>query len=272
MVEPESAGTGRIPVNRDIVEILTHLNRRTAASRAALARDPVTIAYLEAGCRLLARQFVQPTSDGDQINRPFLAWISRDVLFEEMRSFPAGPLPRQPSPGTFRDRWQSKSDFVGDLVSYAVWSRSGLTGSESQPAGGLSVPASTATAIDVLARQEMGLRLHPLGIDALRVRIHLQPTADLDTSLGEIVADAYRRMAHSWVVTFRAIITAQGRALRDGISVGDLAVILTGTAEGLALRSLVEDPAGRPDVRERGRLLAVAATGLLAGCTVSRFG
>ena len=105
-----------------ITRVVTHLDRRRPGSQDSLAQDDLTIAYLDAGRRVLERHVLaRPSDDDDEDYRPVSRWVTRGPLFAEVRNGPDSML-RNPSAGSFRDRWDSKDDFTDDLIAYVFWS------------------------------------------------------------------------------------------------------------------------------------------------------
>src|SRR5262249_15288704 len=101
-----------------IEDVVTHINRVRPSAQKKLAKDLVTIAYLDAGRRLIERSLQQAeTVEG---LHAFLGWLTRESVCDEMGRGP-DPLPPQASDGSFGDRWRSKSDYLADLVSYLNW-------------------------------------------------------------------------------------------------------------------------------------------------------
>jgi hypothetical protein len=63
------------------------------------------------------------------------------------------------------------------------------------------------------------------------------------------------------------MMTARGLRLRDGMSLGQLADVLTALVEGCALRAMAEGPETRVmDAANKRGLLSTAALALVSGC------
>ena len=81
------------PYNQDLSEVLTHVGlgtRTTQASRARLANDAVTAAYLCAGMRLLNRHLGPGAGPGARKERRLLSFLSQRNVAEAMKK---NPLP-----------------------------------------------------------------------------------------------------------------------------------------------------------------------------------
>jgi hypothetical protein len=270
MVHAADRGEVELDVERireGIADVVVHLGRSTRAARAVLARHDLTIAYLEAGRRLLYRQFGSVDSDEDE-HRPFFDWLTRDKLFDEVRAG-AGALPRQPSDGSYRDRWRCKSDFTADLVAYVLWSPQWQRHVD-LAVESVSVvdapPASFWDAVEEVAFRDLQFAVEPRYIDTFRAQMVMQAMLEHDPAAARGINVFYQRIHTAWTESYAAVMAELGLRFRSDVTVDDFAVLLTAVAEGLAFRRLADPDAKIMDPASRTSLLGLATRALAAIC------
>ncbi len=279
MPSPDLPTWLRVSLDRTgLAQVVRHLGRATRRGRERLATDILTIAYLEAGRRLFERlvtgrpapdqQRRRPAGEGED-DRPTLRWLTREVLFEEVRRGP-DPLPRRPTPGTFRDRWRKKDDFTADLVAYMLWSRHwevSVVELARAATPALADPArSLAAAIEDLAYRDQVLTLDPRYAGSFRARVALQPLAAHDDTIAGGLRQVYEHRQEAWRTACQETLDGRGYRLRPDVSTDMLAVALTAAAEGLGLRAMAEGPDGTIDHARRTSLLGMIAMALAVAC------
>lgn len=178
-------------------------------------------------------------------------------------------MPRQPSPGTFRDRWASKFDFTADLVAYTLWAHNytlhmGLAEEADSLLADPSKPLSKRN--DEIAYDELALATDPQRIGAFCAQMVLQPLAAHDAAVATAITLVYDQFQKMWSATYRQFLERNGFVLRPDISVDELTIILTAVSEGLTLRALAEGPARVMDDEKRTSLLGVVTMALLLTC------
>lgn len=109
--------------DEDLSQVVRNVRRRTEATSRRLANSPLTRAYLEAGVRLLRREFSEPPFGDEGFLRP-LAGLTRQAVIDEVTNGPQ-ELPRRGTPGSFRDRWAYFPDYLSDLARYLANIHSG---------------------------------------------------------------------------------------------------------------------------------------------------
>ncbi|WP_242902283.1 hypothetical protein [Actinomadura terrae] len=260
------------PYDQDLSVVLRRLDRRTPASRARLANDPVTAAYLAAGVRLIenhlgpgaVRTLADPEDDSS-LQRPLLAFLSQRTVAAEVGRNPA-PFPRVGSVSTLRSTWANHSDYIADLLRFGLWAY--------HPSH-----CDAADAIDIIEDIQDGPllvdALHRFGywnlltlVDRPRFRLELFATAaaEGDPVIQKAMAENYREVLEPWKEICADLLEARGLRLRRGVSIGDLVDLITAVMEGVALRNLADPGAG---VIDRDGERSLAGTGLLAlfrGC------
>jgi hypothetical protein len=248
----------------DLSDVVRNVHRRTAAVRNRLANHPLTRAYLEAGVRLLNREFSAPVEPAEEgFPRP-LSTLTRENVIAEVANGPA-ELPRQGTVGSFRDRWAYFPDYLSDLARYTLrierWS----------PRPRLSDQATLALAEEdfVTALHEIAYRNMAMvagsASTALRFRFLLTALTEHDEQLREATTSVYRDVTERWAAMCEAVVSARGLRLRPGVTYEDLTILLTALAEGLAMRAAGDHDTPVLDDANRQSILGVAAMALIAG-------
>lgn len=247
-----------------IDQVVTHINRVRPSAQRRLAKDVVTIAYLDAGRRLVERSLdASETTDG-VVN--YLDWLTREAVCAEMQRG-AWPLPRQAGEGSFRDRWRSKGDYLADLVGYLSWNL------HWEPHRRLAFDAlltllnsdlPLADAVEAVAFLDMELLTGGDHKTARLTQVALQPLIVNNPKARETISKLYTDVLKAWGDTYAGLLDGRGMRLRPDTSLDDLAVILTAVADGLAMRALVDGPDCVMDREARTSLLGTAAFALLA--------
>jgi hypothetical protein len=263
------------PYDQDLSQVLVHLDRRTPDSRARLANDPVTAAYLAAGMRLIERhlgpdaqrRLVDP-ADESSVERPLLSFLSQRAIATAVAGNPH-PFPRMGNVSTMRSTWKSQSDFVADLLRFALWS-------EHHPASWESSKAITA--IERLieeADSDFAHIIHELGyqntmIFVMRARFRLRlvatAAAEGDDVIRAALGEFYQGGLASWRTAFTKVIRDWDLRLRRGVTPDDFLNLLAALAEGTALHALADPSANVLDHGGRRSLLGVGALALIRGC------
>jgi hypothetical protein len=261
---------------RGLTHVIRHLGRSTGKGRDRLATDSLTIAYLEAGRRLFERLVTgrlaprrrRRTGESED-ERPTLRWLTRDLLFEEVRQGPH-PLPRRPTPGTFRDRWRRKADFTADLIAYILWpGHRELSSVELARAAApaLADPStSLADAIEEAAYRDQAQMIDSRHGASFRTRIALQALAAHDDIIAAALSQEYADRQEAWRDAYQAMLDGRGCRLRPDLDPDMLAVALTAAAQGLGLRAIAEGPDHIIDHARRTSILGMIATALAVAC------
>ncbi|MUN39086.1 hypothetical protein [Actinomadura litoris] len=260
------------PYDQDLSEVLRRLDRRTPASRARLANDPVTAAYLAAGVRLIenhlgpgaVRTLADPEDDSS-LQRPLLAFLSQRTVAAEVARNPA-PFPRVGSVSTLRSTWASHSDFIADLLRFGLWAYH-------------PTHCDAADAVDILDDLQDGAHfvdaIHRLGywnlltlVDRPRFRMEIFATAaaENDPVIQKAMAENYREVLDPWKDICGDLLESRRLRLRRGVSIGDFVDLVTAVMEGVALRDLADPRAEVIDRKGERSLAGTALLALLRGC------
>jgi hypothetical protein len=196
---------------------------------------------LEAGRRLIAAQVTpRPAVARDserEIDRPVLSWLDTGRVFDEMRRGPM-ELPQQPSDGSFKYRWELRSHYIVDLVSYVNWLQfwEAYTRHAAQSRKEMLEAASFSSSLHEAAYVEMELATRD---DIYPTQVHLQPLALADPRIRESLQDLYDSVFNNWTPTYEALFEKNGWKLRPNMTFEKLSIMLTAEAEGIGLRTMV---------------------------------
>lgn len=259
------------PFNEDLSPVLLRLNRRTERGRRQLANDPVTAAYLAAALRLVERRLGPRTASADAqhpaaAERSFFGFLTQRAVAAEVEGNP-DPLPRRGSVSTLRTSWRTQSDFIADLLGFVLWTGyypASYTGLWDGGAQLLAEGEDFAAAIEEVAYHATD---HLLAMVTFRIQLAASIGAQDDPAVRTVLAAKYERGQTIWGGIYTRMMAARGLQLREGVSLGELADILTALVEGCALRAMAEGPETRVmDPPNKRGLLSTAALALVAGC------
>ncbi|MGH3622301.1 MAG: hypothetical protein ACRDQ5_10990 [Sciscionella sp.] len=238
--------------------------RRTAHAGRRLANDPLTRAYLEAGMRILEQEFFEENIAEDNMRRP-LSTLTREAVLAEAANG-SDPLPIRPGEGSLRDRWEYFSDYIGDLVRYALRGSYWIPHLELAESSVQLLHRSDVSFSAIV--HEVAYQSAALGVDstASRFRFLVTAMADQNPTVQEALAGVYAKSTNRWKIAYSAILADRGIKLRPGISLDEITMILTAVAEGLGLRMVGDPSAPILDHHHRRALLGQAAVAIFAAC------
>jgi len=241
--------------------------RRTAAARTRLANDPTTRALLEAGVAVLMEEIggageVSTAEHGAAGLPParFLEVLSARRVAAAATA--VGPL--RVTAWHLRDRWARSSDFVDDLLAYALWPQHWLTTYATRlrdlrpPTGPADLPrvfAAVADATLVVSSLPISSRLEVLASALGPVRPGLRAAR----------ARAQARLNATWATAWTDLFRAAGYRPRSQRHLLDGVRAAAALAEGANLRLLaLGDDSERRE--EAVRLLVAGGTALARAC------
>jgi len=258
------------PFNEDLSPVLLRLNRRTERGRRQLANDPVTAAYLAAALRLVERRLgprsepaspPQPTAE-----RSFFGFLTQRAVAAEVAGNP-DPFPRRGSVSTLRTSWRSQSDFIADVLGFVLWTGYYPAAYMGLWDGGAEQLAEGEDFADAIQEVAYDATDHLLAMVTFRIQLAASIGAQDDPEIRSVLAAKYERGQAIWGGIYTRMMTARGLRLRDGMSLGQLADVLTALVEGCALRAMAEGPETRVmDAANKRGLLSTAALALVSGC------
>jgi hypothetical protein len=240
------------PYDRDLSGVLIHLNGRFPWTRNGLANDEVTAAYLKAGMRLLGRYF-GPGALQRVYGGPTLSFLSQQRVTEEVNNNPR-PFEREGTDAKLRHRWKLQSDFVADLINFAVWRENYRPEYVQQRA---AITKMLVHRPDfVRAVHETAYRHTADGVEnpSVRLGLALMTAAEGDEEVARAISAMYEDYLGSWKELYAAVMRERGLRLRPGLTLDDLANALSATTDGMILRAIGDPGAGVID-EETGRSL-----------------
>jgi hypothetical protein len=256
-------------LDADLSQVLRRLRRNTAEGRHRLANDLATRSYIGAGMRLIDRELGDMPPDAADEDGPrlrVLEWLSRRMVSEEVANGP-GHLMRHGTEASMRDRWDPHSDYIADLLSYALWPYHYLDRLEDQVAGWirqLRDRSGFVETIHELAYQELRAISE---MPTFRFLLIAAAAARRDDAIREALIQNYADALRIWRPVHAEMLRAHGLRLRPGLSMDDLAYILDAVADGLSLRLLIDPDAPIIDHDRYRSLFGMVILALIAGCT-----
>jgi hypothetical protein len=260
------------PFNQDLSQVLRHLDRRTQLGRESLANDPVTAAYLAAAMRLVTRH-VGPVakpenierSDEEGIDRSIFGFLTQRTVAAEMANNPE-PFPRGGNVSTMRSTWKTQSGFIADVLNFALspgYYPENYQQTRAQGAERLIESVDPAGAIEDLA-----YRISQEIDEMVSFRLELIAVASAERSevVRQALAGNYQRAHALWKQVYAEFLEVRRLRLRDGMTLDQLACILTSVVEGATLRSISDPDVETIDHIDHRSLLGTAALALLNGC------
>ncbi len=256
-------------LDTDLSQVLRRLKRNTAKARRRQANDLTTRSYIGAGMRLIDRELgdMPPdAADEDGTKLRVLEWLSRRKVSEEVANSP-GHLVRHGTEASMRDRWDPHSDYIADLLSYALWPHHYLDSIEDQLAGWirqLRERSRFVEAIHEVAYQDLRTISE---LPTFRFFLIAAAVARRDDEIRDALIKNYEDALRIWQPVHGEIFRAHGLQLRPGLSLDDIAYILDAVADGLSLRMLVDPDAPIIDHDRHRSLFGTLILALIASCT-----
>ena len=245
------------PYDQDLSGILPRLNRRTVWGRARLANHRVTASLLAAGMRLLEQHF-GPCAElaGHQqepASRPVVAALRGRCARHNPEPFDR----HGDGAGLLRDRWTPYSNFIVDLINFAMWQENYRPEFRTQRA------ANTRRLVHGRDGREFVRAVHDIahrhttdGMDmpSVRLGLALMTVADADEEIARIASGIYADYLGSWKELYAAVLRERGLRLRQGLTLDDLANALSAANDGVTLRALGDPASGVVDDARRRSL------------------
>jgi hypothetical protein len=246
-------------VHDDLSGIVRNVRRTNPEATRRFVNHPLTHAYLEAGTRLVEREFEAADPDGPLV-RPFES-LRREKVIAELANG-RRELPLKGTVGSFRDRWDPFAGYVSDLARFMLRMR---------PQGPVNTLVDQAT--EALADGDFAAAVHEVAYRdmvmaatsvPLRFRFMATTLVAQDDSVAEATTGVYRDLTQAWKRLCDDVFAARGLTLRPGVTTTDLATILVAVNEGLAVRVANDPDCVVRDDRTRRGLLGQAALALFA--------
>ncbi|MFJ8859332.1 TetR family transcriptional regulator C-terminal domain-containing protein [Streptomyces sp. NPDC102451] len=252
------------PYNQDLSHVLRHLSRITATGRKKLANSLSTAGYLAAGMRLIQQHLgpeaVRSAAAGNThaLERPLLGFLSQRAVAAAVAENPP-PFTHRGGVPRLRTTWRSQSDFVADLINFAMWPANyhpGYLEQRAVVARGLAAGEDFVRAVHETAYRHTA---ESARMPSVRLSLALMVLADGDDAVQRALAETYRGYLSSWKQVYAEVLQARNLRLRPGLDLDDLANALSAATDGMVLRS-IGDPQSQvvDQVRERSLMGTVA--------------
>ncbi|SEG89638.1 hypothetical protein SAMN05216223_120150 [Actinacidiphila yanglinensis] len=251
------------PYDQDLSGVLRNLNRRTRWGRDRLANDRVTAALLAAGMALLVRHL--GPGGGQRVNseRLLLGSLSQRRVAEEFAGNPA-PFARYGNGvSMLRDRWSPHSDFVTDLINFAVWRENYRPEFRERRAvhiKRLVHGPDFVRAVHEIAYQHTA---EGVGLPSVRLGLALMTAAEGDEEVTRIISAVYEDYLGSWKKLYDTVLRERHLRLRRGLTLDDLANALSAASDGMTLRAIGDPAAAVVDHDARSSLMGTVALAVI---------
>jgi hypothetical protein len=256
------------PYDQDFTGIVTRVRGKRAATRTALVNSLKVAAYLRAGATLVENNLGAQAPSGDPANedrKPYwsgIRFLTERAVIHEMEHNPP-PFLSLKGAGPLRSTWASHDDYINDLLAFL------FHGMNYEPQYGEELQSqekwlvereSFVEALDVTSFHEVEtLCRMPL----FRLQLLMAATAERNDGIHNAIAENYSGALEPWKKIYESTFAARGFRLRPGITLDQLAGMLAGISEGLAVRQLGDPGAGILRNGPAGNLLGMAVIGIL---------
>ncbi|WP_328537986.1 hypothetical protein [Streptomyces sp. NBC_00344] len=260
---PRGKGNLPFPYNQDLSGVLRHLNRRTRWGCDRLANDRTTAAFLAAGMRLLVRHLGPGAQRRVSSERLLLGSLSQRRVAEEFAGNPHPFTRHGNGVSMLRDRWVRHSDFVSDLIGFAVWRENYRPEFREQRAANLKRLVHGPDF--VRAVHDIAYQHTAEGVDlpAVRLGLALMTAAEGDDEVTRIISTMYADYLGSWKELYAAVLRERRLRLRKGLTLDDLANALSAVNDGMTLRAMGDPGAGVVDHGNRRSLMGTVALAVI---------
>jgi hypothetical protein len=261
------ANVGNLPPDV-LVLTVTNINRGTRKARQAQATAESTKLYLQAGVRLICKEFspeARENEDGEETVPPFFAWLSRTkVVAEAKKEAEETGSSQVPTTDQMRDKWDPHRHYLADLLRVAVAIEYGYSAAYQDPDQSIDLgPDNITEFIHETAYRDMrGVLQSP----TFRISLLAAVVSQREPELQAAIQDAYQVTSAGWSRFYEDAMRACGLRLRSGITINEFTMILTAVAEGLAIRGLADTTANVIDHKRRRSLLGTAAMAMTLAC------
>lgn len=250
------------PYNQDLSGVLRNLHRSTRWGRDRLANDKVTAAFLAAGMRLLVRHVGPGGQRPVDSERLLLGSLSQRRVAEE---FARNPLPfvrHGNGVSMLRDRWSPHSDFVTDLITFAVWREN----YRPQYRKLVAVAERLVRGPDfVQAVHDISYRhtAESAELASVRLSLLLMTAAEGDDEVARIISAVYADYLGSWKELYAEVMRERRLRLRPGLTLEDLANALSAATDGIILRAIGDPGAAVLDHDRQRSLMGTVALAVI---------
>lgn len=247
------------PYDQDLSGVLRNLHRSTRWGRERLANDKVTAAFLAAGMRLLVAHLGPGGRRPVDSERLLLGSLSQRRVAEEFARNPHPFVRHGNGVSMLRDRWSPHSDFVTDLITFAVWRENYRPRYRRQQEA--DVERLVRGPDFVQAVHDIAYRHTAEGVElsSVRLGLTLMTAAEGDDEVARIISAVYEDYVGSWKTVYADVIRERRLRLRPGLTLDDLANALSAATDGMILRAIGDPGAAVLDHDRRRSLMGTVA-------------
>jgi len=266
---------GRGMDDDDVTPFVTDQTRIDCGKRL---KNPKVKTLLDAGCEKLVASvsggvehpFRFPSADAVCAHAATMPpFVPERLPPDEDSVYPNSPLgsPEFRSARNAFDRtWPRLERYRADLAMYTLTKPAWFAGdaiAQTALAELTSDPDKIDRVLEHLAIQDLQLFEDSL----FRVQLVMQAMAPSEDAIREALERMYDNIDRVWLEVYNGLLDHFKVELRPGVTVDDIAHVLTASAEGLGLRRLVQfDHRGILDATRRRSLLGMNAFALFAAC------
>lgn len=251
------------PYDQDLSGVLRNLHRSTRWGRDRLANDKATAAFLAAGMRLLVRHLGPGGRRPVDSERLLLGSLSQRRVAEEFARNPH-PFPRHGNGvSMLRDRWTPHSDFVTDLITFAVWRENYRPHHRKQQEADVERLVRGPDFVDAVHDISYRHTAEGVGLPSVRLGLTLMTAAGGDDQVARIISAVYEDYVGSWKKVYADVIRERRLRLRPGLTLDDLANALSAATDGLILRAIGDPAAAVLDHDRRRSLMGTVALAVI---------
>uniref|UniRef100_A0AAU3GNI7 TetR family transcriptional regulator C-terminal domain-containing protein n=1 Tax=Streptomyces sp. NBC_01401 TaxID=2903854 RepID=A0AAU3GNI7_9ACTN len=258
------------PYDQDISHVLRHLSRITATGRKKLANSLSTAGYLAAGMRLIQQHLgpgaLRSAAAGNThaLERPLLGFLSQRAVAAAVAENPP-PFTSRGGVPRLRTTWRSQSDFVADLINFAMWPANYHPGYLKQRAATIRRLVAGEDFVGAVHETAYQHTAESARMPSVRLSLVLMALADGDDTVQRALTETYRGYLSSWKHVYAEVLQARGLRLRAGLDLDDLANALSAATDGVILRSIGDPQARVVDQERESSLMGTVALAVIHG-------
>jgi hypothetical protein len=239
-----------------------YVTEQTRLEQGRRLQNPRVRVLLDAGAALLDESL----SAG--IDRPFQFPSVGDVCGRAAQDeiFAAQNNPPSSARNAYVRTWPTKSRFDADLIMYSLTRPAWFAGDQYADATLVELIGNGREVDEVFSQMAFHEATQFEGRH-FRLQLLMQASAPDNPLIRSALERMYGAITAAWVSTCEGVLAHYGLSLRRGLTVTDLAMMLTGLAEGLSLRRLVHpDDRSLCDPERRSTLLATGVFAVFTAC------
>jgi hypothetical protein len=246
------------PFRLDLSGVLRNINRRTSWGRRWQANSRETAALLAAGMRLIDQHFGPGGPKRVDSRFLLLGPLSRSRVAEEFTRNRDPFVRNGHGQGLLKDRWDPHSDFIIDLLNFALCREVYRPEYREQRKANIKELVYGPDFADAV--HEVAHRHITEGLDLPQVRLSLalMAAADGDYEVRRIISAVYADYLGSWKQLYGTVMRVRRLRLRKGLTLDDLANALSAANDGMTLRAIGDPGAGVTDGEGRSLMGSVA--------------